>query len=80
MSAEASHVVTGIPSASRSQVVREAHGRHARDTRDSVEAGDVLTVPVSLSLQQIRRPCTAVSAALEAYDRHLGLTTLRRWS
>jgi hypothetical protein len=86
LSADASHFVTGIPSASRSQVVREGHGRHARDPRDSVEAGDVLTVPVggyseiSLSLRQIRRPYTAMSAALEAYDRHLGLTTARRWS
>ena len=47
MSAEASQVVTGIPSASRSQAVRERHGRHARDPRGSVEAGDVMTVPAA---------------------------------
>jgi hypothetical protein len=86
LSADASHVVTGIPSASRSQAVREGRGHHARDSRDSVEAGDVPTVPVggyseiSLSRQRIRGPYTAMSAALEAYDRHLGLMTARRWS
>jgi hypothetical protein len=47
LSADVSHVVTGIPSASRSQAVRERHGRHARDPRDSVEAGDVMTIPVA---------------------------------
>ena len=130
MSAEASRVVTGIPSASRSQAVRERHGRHARDPRSSVEAGDVMTVPlagqsghgmtasirrqpvrivegrkeggyrdafeivccdcgdhaywgyseISLSLQRIRGPYTTMSAALEAYDQDLGLTTSQRRS
>jgi hypothetical protein len=47
LSAEASQVITGIPSASRSQAVRERHGRHARDPRSTVEAGDVMTVPVA---------------------------------
>ena len=47
LSAEASRVVTGIPSVSRSQGVRVARGRHARDPRGSVEAGDVMTVPVA---------------------------------
>jgi hypothetical protein len=47
LSAEASHVVTGIPSASRSQGVRVARGRHARDPLNSVEAGDLMTVPVA---------------------------------
>ena len=78
LSAEASHVVTGIPSASRSPAVRERHGRHARDPRSSVVADDVMTVP--LSLQRIRELYTTLSAALEAYDQHLGLTTSRRRS
>ena len=44
---------------------RDIHvGRHARDPRGSVEAG----------------PYTTMAAALEAYDRHLGLTTARRRS
>ena len=47
MSAEASHVATGIPSASCSQGAPERYGRHARDPRGSVEAGDVMTVPVA---------------------------------
>jgi hypothetical protein len=47
LSADVSHVVTGIPSASRSQAVRGRRGRHARDPRDSVEAGDVMTMPVA---------------------------------
>jgi hypothetical protein len=45
LSAEASHIVTGIPPASRSQGVRVARGRHARVPLTSVEAGDVKTVP-----------------------------------
>jgi hypothetical protein len=47
LSAEASHVVTGIRSASRSQDVRIGRGRHARDPRGGVEAGDVMTVPLA---------------------------------
>ena len=47
MSVEASHVVTGIRSASRSQDVRIGRGRHARDPRGGVAAGDVMTVPVA---------------------------------
>ena len=47
MSADVSHVVTGIRSASCPQGVRVARGRHARDPRGSVEAGDVMTVPVA---------------------------------
>jgi hypothetical protein len=42
LSAEAWQVITGIPAASRSQAARERHGRHARDPRNSVEAGDVM--------------------------------------
>jgi hypothetical protein len=45
LSAEASHVVTGIRLASHSQDVRVGRGRHARDPRGSVEADDVMTVP-----------------------------------
>jgi hypothetical protein len=47
LSTEALHVVTGIPSASHSQGVRVARGRHAHDPGGSVEAGDVMTVPVA---------------------------------
>ena len=47
MSTDVSHVVTDSRSASRSQGVRVARGRHARDPRGSVEAGDVMTVPVA---------------------------------
>ena len=47
MSAKAWHVVTGIPSASRSQGVRMARGRHARDPRGNVAADDVMTVPLA---------------------------------
>jgi hypothetical protein len=128
LSTEASHVVTDIRSASRSQDVREGRGSHARDPRGSVEAGDIVTVPaagqlghaitvslrrqpvwivedrkeggyrdafevicsdcgdhpywdyteISLSLQRICGPYTAVAAATAAYDQHLGLTTARR--
>ena len=46
LSADASHVITGISSASRPQGVRVVRGRHARDPRGSVEAGDVMTVPL----------------------------------
>jgi hypothetical protein len=35
---------------------------------------------ISLSLQRIRGPYTIMAAALELYDRHLGLTTSRRRS
>jgi hypothetical protein len=41
LSAKAWHVVTGIPSASRSQGVRMARGGHARDPRVNVAADDV---------------------------------------
>jgi hypothetical protein len=47
LSAEALHVVTGIRSASRPQGVRVGRGRHARDPRGDVEAGDVMTVPLT---------------------------------
>lgn len=48
LSTDVSHVVTGIPSASRSQGVRVvARGHQARDPRGGVEAGDVMTVPVA---------------------------------
>ena len=75
LSAEASHVVTGIRSASRSQGVRVACGRHVRDPRRGVEAGDVMPVP--LAGQRIRGPYTTVAAVLATYDQHLGLTTAR---
>jgi hypothetical protein len=45
LSTNVSHVVTD----SRSQGVRVARGRHARDPRGSVEAGDVMTVSVELT-------------------------------
>jgi hypothetical protein len=93
LSAEAAHVVTGIRSASRSQGVRVGRGRHARDPRGSVEAGDVMTVPlagqpghgITASLRRqpariLQGPYTTVAAALAAYDQHLGLTTARRRS
>jgi hypothetical protein len=35
---------------------------------------------ISLSLQRIRGPYTAMAAALAAYDQHLGLGTARRRS
>ena len=47
LSAEASHVVTGIRSASRPLGVQVGRGRHARDPRGGVEAGDVMTVPLA---------------------------------
>jgi hypothetical protein len=47
LSADVSHAVTAIPSASRSQGVRVAHRRHARDLRGNVEADDVMTVPLA---------------------------------
>jgi hypothetical protein len=47
LSAEASHVVTGIRSASRPQGVRVGRGRHAPDPRGGVEAGDAMTVPLA---------------------------------
>jgi hypothetical protein len=61
LSAEALHVVTGIRSASRPQGVRVGRGRHARDPRGGVEAGDVMAVPVAGQLghgitASIRRP------------------------
>ena len=43
MSADVSHIVT----ASRSQGVRVARVRHARDPQGSVEAGAVMTLPVA---------------------------------
>jgi len=128
LSAEASPTVADSRPASRPQDIRV--GRHARDPRGSVAAGDVRTVPlagqpghgitaslrrqpvrivegrreggyrdafevvccdcgdhpywdyseISLSLQPIRGPYTTMAAALEAYDRHLGLGTVRRRS
>jgi len=47
LSAEASHAVTDIRPTSGSQDVRVGRGRHARDPRGSVEAGDVMTVPLA---------------------------------
>jgi hypothetical protein len=47
LSVEASHVVTGIRSVSRSQGACVGRGRHARDPRGSVGAGDVMTVPLA---------------------------------
>ena len=47
MSAEASHVVTGIRSASRSRGVRVDRGRHTRDPRVRMDTGDVATLPVA---------------------------------
>ena len=45
MSAEATHVVTGIRSASRSQGVRVGRGRHDRNPRVRTDAEDVVTLP-----------------------------------
>jgi len=70
LSAEASCVVTGIPSANGSQVVCGDCGDHLY--RDYSE--------ISLSLQRIRGPYTTMVAALAAYEEHLGLTTSRRRS
>jgi hypothetical protein len=96
LSVEASQVITGIPAASHSQAVRERHGHHARDPRNSVEGGygDAFEVvcchrgdhpywgysEISLSPQRIRGPYTTMAATLVAYDQHLGLTTSRRRS
>ena len=56
MSAEASQVVTGTRSASRPRDFRV--GRHARDPRGGVEAGDVMTVPAA------GRPGHGITASL----------------
>ena len=47
MSAEASHVVTDIRSASRSQGVRVGRGRHDRDPRVRGDAGVVAALPLA---------------------------------
>lgn len=47
MSAEASHVVTGIRSASRSQGVRVRRRRHNRDPQVCTGAEDVVTLPLA---------------------------------
>jgi hypothetical protein len=47
LSAEASHILTGVRPDSRSQGVHEGHGHNDRDPRASIEAGDALTVPVA---------------------------------
>jgi hypothetical protein len=47
LSAEASPVVTDIPSASHWQDVRTGRGRHVRDPRGDIAAGDVRTVPLA---------------------------------
>jgi len=72
----------------RRQPVRIAAGRQEGGYRDAFEVvcGDCGDHPywdyseISASLQQIRGPRTARSAALAAYDQHLGLTTSRRRS
>jgi len=130
LSAEVSNVLTGIRSATYTPDVRVGPGRHTRDPRGSVEAGDLRAVPlagqpghgitaslrrqpvrivegrqeggyrdafevvccdcgdhpywdyseISLSLQRIRGPYTAMAAALAAYEQHLGLGTSGRRS
>jgi hypothetical protein len=47
LSAEASPVVTDIPSASHWQDLRTGRGRHARDPRGGVAADDGMTVPLA---------------------------------
>jgi hypothetical protein len=75
LSAEASHVVTGIRSASRSQDVRIGRGRHARDPRGGVEAGDVMTVPLAgqpghgITASVRRQPARIVEDPREGGDR-----------
>ena len=88
LSTEASHVVTNTRSASRSQDIRIGRGRHARDPRDGVEAGDVMTVPLAgqpghgiiASFRRQPARIATMAAALAAYDRHLGLGTARHRS
>jgi hypothetical protein len=130
LSIEVSDVVTSTRPATRSHGGRAARGRHARDPRGSVEAGDGRTAPlpgqpghgitaslrrqpvriaegrqeggyrdafevvccdcgdhlywdyseISLSLQRTRGPYPTMTAALAAYERHLGLATSGRRS
>jgi hypothetical protein len=47
LSAEASDVLTGIRSATCTQGVRTGRGRHARNPRGTVEAGDIRAVPLA---------------------------------
>ena len=47
MSAEATHVVTGVRSASRSLGVRVGRGRRDRDPQVWMDAEDVVTLPVA---------------------------------
>jgi hypothetical protein len=75
LSAEASQVVTGIRPASRPQGVPVGRGRHARDPRGRVEAGDVMTVPVAgqpghgITASLRRQPARIVEGLGEGGDR-----------
>lgn len=73
----------GMTASIRRQPVRILEDRKEGGYRDAFEivCGDCGDHPywdyseISASLQRIRGPYTARSAALAAYDQHLGLTT-----
>lgn len=78
----------GMTASIRRQPVRIVEGRKEGGYGDAFEVvccdcGDHPCwgySEISLSLQRIRGPYTTMTAALAAYDRHLGLTTSRRRS
>jgi hypothetical protein len=75
----------GMTASIRRQPVRILEGGKEGGYRDAfeVDCGDHLYwdySEISLSLQRILGPYTAMAAVLAAYDRHLGLTTSRRRS
>ena len=80
--------VHGTTASLRRQPVRIVEGRKEGGYRNAFEVVccDCGDRPyrgyseISLSLQRIRGPSTSMTAALAAYDQHLGLTTSRRRS
>jgi hypothetical protein len=78
----------GTTASIRRQPVRIVEGRKEGGYRDTFEVVccDCGDHPyrdyseISLSLQRIRGPYTTMTAALAAYEQHLGLTTSRRRS
>lgn len=78
----------GITASVRRQPPRIVEGRKEGGYRDAFEVicCDCGDHPyrdyseISLSLQRIRGPYATMAAALAAYDRHVGLTTVRRQS
>ena len=78
----------GITASLRRQPVRIVEGPKEGGFRDAFEVicCDCGDHPywdyseISLSLQRIRGPYATMAAALAAYDRHIGLPTVRRRS